>query len=386
LVRTKDVDMTIEFIEVEEEGFGSTKLEVFINSNLVHTLPLKRGLGNKSLGKRKDYYYLNLQRYKNPKKESLTNEIGMLTLSALPEKLLLGIPSNTKSFTNKIFTDISSTPNTVIFEIELIHNMDEWTYPFSVKVLNQYLRENFVSNNSKMTNASTQYCALSFEISKDDTSVNLKELIFDAAEKLLSFYNQSINELNEKHSENLFVKLFDFPPEYANICSQYLMWFGEFLKNLGIDADVSTENKDGKTSLIVSPTENGEMLEQIEQLFYQYLALPYADFLPASKQTPQEMYAYQSAMSQIDNLKNQIQMKDTILQLHQATNSALTEKLILQANQPLLLESLKDEKKYELFGGLISIPAKQEFGKNKNVSIDLEKLFSKKNKTNKDDE
>ena len=154
------------------------------------------------------------------------------------------------------------------------------------------------------------------------------------------------------------------------------MWFGEFLKNLGIDANVTTENDDGKTSLIVTPP-NKKLLQEIEQLLYQYLALPYAEVLPPINQSPEQMYAYQSAMMQIQHLQTQIQMKDTMLRLEQSTSSNLAKKIEEQADKKLLLDSLDGNEKYTFFDGGVSIPAQQVIGKNNNIKFDLTKLFGK---------
>jgi hypothetical protein len=145
VVRTKDVDMTIEFFEVEKKGYRlhitSTEMEIILNGTKINSIPLRQRLAYENSSKENDYYYLNLHRYKNTRKEALINEIGMLTPNRLPEKLLLKMPYDTGSFSNKTFVTISSTPNAVIFEIEFLHNMAEWAYPFSVKELSRYLKK-----------------------------------------------------------------------------------------------------------------------------------------------------------------------------------------------------------------------------------------------------
>jgi len=93
------------------------------------------------------------------------------------------------------------------------------------------------------------------------------------------------------------------------------------------------------------------------------VALPYSEVLPPVNQSPEQMYAYQSAMMQIQHLQTQLQMKDTMLRLEQSTNSNLVKKIEEQADKQLLLDSLHDNEKYTSFDGGVSIPAKQIFGK-----------------------
>jgi hypothetical protein len=359
--------MTLKFIEIEKEDFlndiTSTEMRVFLDGEPLNSLPLKRRLTLIPLNNLKEFYdfNLNLVRYRNIK-ENLIDEIGMLTPNDLPDKLVLKITYDTEFLKNRILTSISSTPDNIICEIRFFHKMDEWANPFTVKELNQYLAENYVSTDSTLGKVGTLFCSLLFNVSKGDTEACLKNLIFDASEKFLSFYYQSINELNEKNSESLFVKLFDFPPEYKNICSQYLMWFGEFLKNLGIDADVSTENKDGKTSLIVSPAENGEMLEQIEQLFYCYIDLPYTESIPYNPDNfnIHQKYKMESLLDEVGELQHKLKRAMRQQNLLEAENDSLLEDKVnnkskiktLEKDTLLLKSCLKDPKKTEIFSCL----------------------------------
>jgi hypothetical protein len=383
VVRTKDVVMDSSFEVGTNDGvLLITKDMRLLFTKISSSLKLSSKSSNKELV---HYFKFN---------ESEFDASSLLEYSITPQELTKGLLAldfyNWPNAVKFDFIDHSNFTNEKIecivqkrvdalddISVKLYYSIPNWPHKTTLETFILKLPE--ILNSEKVTvgrNISREYLHLiiKMEITEGVLSENF--------EHLFKIIEGGIIQLNSKYEEesfqSTFTKFFNFPSEYSTICSQYLMWFGEFLKNLGIEADVHTEPKSGQTALIVSPKENPELLEEIEKLFYQYLALPYAELLPASKQTPEEVYAYQSAMSQIGNLKNQIQMKDSMLQLQQATNSALTEKLILQANQPLLLESLKDEKKYEFFGGLISIPAKQEFGKNKNISINFEKLFSKK--------
>lgn len=182
-----------------------------------------------------------------------------------------------------------------------------------------------------------------------------------------------------KSPKDVLYKIFEFPDEYKHICSQYIMWFGEFLKNIGIEANVSTEHKNGQTTLLVEPEKNPELLLQIERYFYQYIGLPSIKLLPpAPNLTQEEMYAYQSAIMQVQHLNTQIQMKDAVIASQNITNFSLISKIKQKEELPLLVESLQEDKKYELFNGAVKIPAIQKFGKNGNIEFDLCKIFNKK--------
>lgn len=383
MVRTKDVVMNLRFKEDKDVNIlrlldGDNQL-ISLNKNIEDEDEDEDENILHFGGELNGYYELDIQPDIFDSDSILTEEHSLHILnfypSTIPEKLHF-TTSNTIDIESYI--EVVGEADYLKIEVTYLKDLSIWAHPFSVMEFCSYFIKNFTHDEYFAKSEDYIGIDISLEVSRNKKELKIINIIEAINDLFYKSQKDTIKALTNSKSKNLFITIFDFPSDYANICSQYLIWFGEFLKNLDIEADVHTEPRNGQTALIVSPKDNPELLDEIKKLFYQYLALPYAELLPASKQTPQEMYAYQSAMNQIDNLKNQIQMKDTMLQLQQATNSVLIEKLELQANKPLLLESLKDEKKYEFFGGLISIPAKQDIGKNKNITLNFEKLFSNK--------
>jgi hypothetical protein len=168
--------------------------------------------------------------------------------------------------------------------------------------------------------------------------------------------------LTKKHAENSLINIFDFPPEYSNICSQYLIWFGEFLKSLGIEADVHTEPRNGKTALIVSPKENGELLTKIKELFYRYIDLPYMEYIPynAENMNIHQKYKIDSLLDEIGDYQHKLKKAMRHQRLLEAENDGLLEDKIklktnvkeLEKDKLLLKSCLKDPKKNEIFSCL----------------------------------
>ena len=257
------------------------------------------------------------------------------------------------------------------------HNLETWTNPFKYT--------DFVACYSKLLTSAPfkSRDELTLTIGFDETFEEpMLPEVNEAIEWLNKCYLEAENIMHDSVKSEVFTKLFDFPPEYRNICSQYLVWFGEFLKNLGIEANVSTKNSGTQTALIVTPDNCPELLENIEKLFYQYIELPYVELLPPQGNlTPQEIYAYQSAVMQVQHLQTQIQMKDSVIASYEATNTNLVAQIKEQSSKLLLIDSLKEDNKISLFGGLIEINQKLKIGKNNNATIDLSKLpniFKKK--------
>lgn len=155
-----------------------------------------------------------------------------------------------------------------------------------------------------------------------------------------------IQRFIHEHKERLFVKVFNFPEGYQTVCTQYLIWFGELLSELGIKAAIHSEQNGNQTKIIVAPENASEMLSEVERLFNMYLSLPYSEFLPAQNAKPYEKMMLSNLEAQVNNFKSQVQMKDAIIEFKTATIDSLQEKVEKQANELLLLKSLSED--YEL--------------------------------------
>jgi hypothetical protein len=277
------------------------------------------------------------------------------------------------------FIYIKPSKNGILISFQFENDVDEWRYPFTVKEFNDAVCARLKSMYVEIDDEEYFRINIKLKVSNEDANSNLAQLIDRHSSKIKKIVEEEKIKLTNKNIEAVFVKVFNFPSEYKNICSQYLMWFGEFLRNLGIKANVSTQQNIKQTVLIVSPERNGELLTQVEQLFYQYIQLPYMETLsPQQALSPQELHAYQSAVMQVQHLQTQVQMKDAVIASYKATNIELMKQAESHHSQKILLDSLEEDKKYEFFGGALKIPIKQTIGKNGKVEIDLSKIFRNK--------
>jgi hypothetical protein len=396
--------MRIQFIEgvkasLYKDDERWSEMDVFFEGEPISNMKLTTRTTLINSNKTSKVYDFNLNRYRGAKRERLIKEICKLTPNLLPEKLLLKIPYNDQNLKNNMTVLAHSMPENIIFMIQFSHNMDEWSHPFSVKVLNEYLGNNFCSQNYKFIEGKTHTCSIGFDILKNNNDLCLQDLIFNAQDEFINFYYQSIEELNEKLSEHVLCKIFDFPVEYANIYSQYLIWFGEFLRNIGIKADVHTEPRNEQTALIISPKDAPELLDEIEKLFNQYLQLPYVEVLPPQREMSiQEQHTFMAVKQQIQMLEMQVQAKDSLLLNNNATISSLNTTVARQANlietqteKLTLINALVDKDKWTQVPFTEGTFKCKNFGK-KTMSIQFEplaiynKLVNKKDESNKDDE
>lgn len=259
--------------------------------------------------------------------------------------------------------DIDDISTTLL--ISLTIDLSRWAQPFDVYTFKEYLNLTLEDEGYHLHYQDIEDGEFSTHIT---TQLNDRDTIHEKyqnlTEKIFDIYKKTLNSLNKKHAENYIIKSFRFPNDYQNICSQYLIWFGEFLEKFGINALISINNEGNETQVVVSSEHTEQMFADIEALFSQYIALPYAEYLPASSQalSPEQQFMVTQLQTQVNHFKGQLEMKSAAIQLKEATlqslqNTIQTQQntIDVQKNQLLLIESIQGDEEVQLFGGAIKL-------------------------------
>ena len=170
--------------------------------------------------------------------------------------------------------------------------------------------------------------------------------------------------LVEQSREGSLVSFFDFPEQVKIPCEQYLIYFAEFLKNIGIDATTEISHKAGKVLFSVTPESKETALEQIREALDVYLQLPNhlnnISFMNMHME-PKE----QQLIANIQHLNGQLMLANALAQTQNGIirdqritieqQLRIVDSTILQ--QSLLLDSKNDDSKdkEEILGGSISL-------------------------------
>jgi hypothetical protein len=154
------------------------------------------------------------------------------------------------------------------------------------------------------------------------------------------------------------VKLvFDFPAPIKNACEQYLLYFVQFLSDLGIEASAEIKEQASTVLFSVTPVDERQALEKISEALRVYLGLPLApDLAMAASQFNDVAVSQLQAnvlhlQSQIMLAKAALEMKNATLDAKDAHIATLQERIDLRAFQP---EPYADEAE-ELVKDVVSV-------------------------------
>jgi CheY-like chemotaxis protein len=171
--------------------------------------------------------------------------------------------------------------------------------------------------------------------------------------------------------------LFDFPEEVRVPCEQYLLYFGQFLRDLGVQATSDLSHEAGQVLFTVTPTDPRTALDKVHAALDVYLRLPTS---PVSDPTHNEI-AVQRLEASVLRLQSDVRLASAELQAKNATIEA--QQLIIQTQKGLLsgeivFNSMKDvtpkvEDKEELLGGIVILTTYEEKG----VKVNLAEVYRK---------
>ena len=168
---------------------------------------------------------------------------------------------------------------------------------------------------------------------------------------------------------------FNFPEEVRVPCEQYLLYFAQFLRDLGVNADTALTHEAGQVLFTVTPEDKEQALDKIRATLEVYLHLPSS---PVSDTGGNEIAVLrlnselQSLQSKLSLARAEIQMKDAAIQLQKVTIAQLTGEVVFESLKDVTPKP-KDKDKEELLGDIVSlVPIK-----GKGFEVNLPELLRK---------
>jgi hypothetical protein len=193
------------------------------------------------------------------------------------------------------------------------------------------------------------------------------DYVFTLIEELLAKTNKN---LLESSNAEAVLTYFQFPDELKTACKQYLVYFAQFMADLGIAVDTEIKEELHHTLFKVVPNNREESLDKIREALSIYLNAP-NDNTFHSQALDQKDIAVRQWEANIFHLKSQLSLAGSIIQAKDATIQML-ELSNYQYKQLLESHSSKKETdKEEIIQGILSV---NKF-EGKGFTIDIAEIF-----------
>lgn len=158
--------------------------------------------------------------------------------------------------------------------------------------------------------------------------ISLAEIFdpFEAETKLT--FDDALLEMERSSSKGEILASFEFPDDLQVPCEQYLLYFSQFLKDIGISAESSLTREAGHVLFAVNPADGNDALQRIKEALAVYLNLPEANVVF------DESFASMRLQQQVENLKHSQSIAGRELKLAQRVIEA-QDRVIEEKNQTI---------------------------------------------------
>lgn len=250
----------------------------------------------------------------------------------------------------------------IIPSIELslqIQDWEDWNKPWSMSSFANKFEENVKQlNNLQFIYYQEDPDSMlnGFGITYFPSNSNLKikfeiEYIFSIVEKLLLDTNKN---LQSSLNDEVILTYFHFPVEIKTACKQYLVYFAQFIADLGIIVNTELKEELNHTLFKIIPENKEESLERIKEALNIYLKAPSDINFPVLMSNQTDIAAKQWEAN-IYFLKSQLSLATSIIQ---AKDSAIEMLQLSNYQYKQLLESPKGKKESEteeIIKGIVTV-------------------------------
>lgn len=200
----------------------------------------------------------------------------------------------------------------------------------------------------------------------------VKDEIADWIPKLKVVSEDALAILSKAARKNSVVTFFDFPPPMRTACEQYLLYFVQFLEDLGISANAEIKEDARRVLFSVTPTDGPSALLQVRQALEVYLQLPgMPDFGASANQFPN--LAVQQLHGNVLHLQSQLALAKATLQAQDATIEMLRLSSF-QYRQLLDRPQKAEEKSEPLVGDTVHVTKIEGKGLKVDLPLILQRL------------
>lgn len=293
----------------------------------------------------------------------------------------------------RVIFSTTLTKNGINLNVEVISDESyllEFKVSFSINWSHNFSINEYVTEFARIKGNKDVYVEFKGELEQWEnieifTSINrgenIRNLFLETENIIDNFHKRAIYVLgNDKSNPNELKISLEFPEQIKASCEQYLLYFAQFLRDLGINTTSNLKEDAGKVLFSVTPTDDFEALDKIREALAVYLNLP------ASPIVYDESFAAMRLQQQIENLQHsqkmavreirsgerELRLAQTVIE-HQDKIIVQKDSLIEQQNKviekiqskSIMIDSLENKAEFEkVFDGL-------EFGESKELKEKL---------------
>jgi hypothetical protein len=264
-----------------------------------------------------------------------------------------------------------------LWQLELVpnYNLRSWRHTFS---LNSFISE-FLARSQSQAEFTVALRSTGFKIlfSEIASSKTIQEVFDYCFEAYLSVYKQVLYFLNASSSPSALVSEFDFPVEIRSACEQYLLYFTDFLREMGVEASSELREAGTKVFFSVIPKSRDVALDKIRKALDIFLTIPCAelDYPLALSADSRETFPVLEA--NVLHLHRMLVIADSRLELDRQIISAQSMALAALANlttsRPMPAAKSKSSQDEELMGGVVTLSTAEKAG----IKINVAEMYRK---------
>jgi hypothetical protein len=283
-----------------------------------------------------------------------------------------GTPLHNWCFSDVLLTcrDVSAT--TTKLELRVALHFRSWTAQFSPDDFMQELLDIlerqavFEVTNEWRVERGLWYCRyFSVAIPKSEA---IGPQVGKYGELLVPCIDTAAQRALERRRPHALTSYFNFPPAIQTACEQYLVYFSQFLQDLGIEAQAELTHAATTAIFTVIPGDQNTALVTIKEALDAYLSVPTLHAFHESSLQSADL-AVQQLRANVLFLQSQLQLAQATVELKDSTITNLKTTLLLQKPSPQalagarlvsdtepLIGDLVKVKKYDGKGFLIDLP------------------------------
>ncbi|KON69124.1 hypothetical protein AKG34_10235 [Peribacillus butanolivorans] len=246
------------------------------------------------------------------------------------------------------------------------NDFENWKNPFSIQEFADVISER-INRDSDLEFKWEQEedmvvngCGIVFEVYDGNESIN--SFVESGLASIKKIYDEVINILLSQ-GKNTVLSIFNFPEQVRTPCEQYLLYFVQFLKELGIEATADIKHQAGDVLFSVNPISGHTALIQIRHALEIYLQMPDILSNTNNMQFPIDPKV-QQLMANIQHLNGQLMLSNAISQAREETiqhqqvtikqQQEIIDATIIQ-HSLLSISQGENNEKEEILGGTVSL-------------------------------